>query len=109
MKKTRSFNLDITNHIKITGVNIVKLSNNFRTLSVGRKVKNDLFWDALNCYKKANNTGYEINRIKGMQSFILSIEKKGYEDCYSSNMIAEVKKLGFNSLKDLIDHLSPDI
>lgn len=104
--KTRSFNLKITNHVKITGVNIVKSGDNYRSLTVGKKVKNDLFWDAVNCYKNTNKTCNEIYRIKGMQSFILSVEKKGYESCYSDNMMSEVKKLGFNSLKELIDNLA---
>ncbi len=103
--KTRIYNFNITNHVKITGINIIKLDNNYRTLSVGRKIKNAIFWDAVNLYKKSNVTTEEINRVKGMQAFILSVEKNGYEKCYSVNMLAEVKKLGFNSLKDLIDSL----
>lgn len=126
--KTRSYNLKNTNHVKITGVNIVKSNDNYRSLTVGKKIKNSLFWDAVNCYKEINKLrceikktdesdeakriineinekGYEVMRIKGMQSFILSVEKKGYESCYSDNMMAIVKGLGFSSLKVLIDEL----
>ncbi|MEA4822165.1 MAG: reverse transcriptase domain-containing protein [Erysipelotrichales bacterium] len=107
--KTRSYNLKATNHVKITGVNIVKSADDYRTLSVGKKIKNALFWDAINCYKKTNRTSDEIDKIKGMQSFVLSVEKNGYESCYSGNMMAEVKKQGFDSLKELIDNLSANI
>ncbi len=43
--------------------------------------------------------------IKGMQSFILSIEKEGYEKCYSEGMLKKVHYLGFDNLKSLIDSL----
>ncbi len=104
LEKTRSFNIKTTNHVKITGVNIVKSADDYRTLTVGKKIKNALFGDAVNLYKKSNRPGDEIDRIKGLQSFVLSVEKNGYEDCYSNNMMAE--KLGFSSLKELIDKLS---
>lgn len=104
--KTRSFNLNTSNHVKITGVNIVKTEANYRVLSVGKKIKNALFWDAVNCYNQKNRTNDEIDKIKGMQSFILSIEKTGYESCYSDNMMAIIENLGFSSLKELIDKLT---
>lgn len=105
-KKTRSYNFAVTNHIKITGVNIVKDSLNFRKLTIGKKVKNNLFWDAVKCYNRADTTSEEIQKIKGMQSFVLSIEKRGYEEGFSENMMKQVYDLGFDSLKDLIDNLS---
>ncbi len=58
-------------------------------------------------YMESNNKDVEtVNHIKGLQSFILSIEKNGYEKCYSKQMIENVRKHGFRTLKDLIDSLS---
>lgn len=102
-KKTRSYNLNISNHVRITGINITKADNGYRHLSVGRALKNELFWDAVDCFE--NQDADEIQRIKGLHSFILSVEKQGYETCYSAGMICYINKLGFTSLKDLIDSL----
>lgn len=104
-KKIRSFDLDISNHVKITGVNIIKDENDYRKLSVGKKIKNKLFWDAVNCYKNGIKSYNDIEKIKGMQSFILSIEKRGFQDCYSENMKKIITDAGFQSLKHLIDSL----
>ncbi|MBN1061401.1 RNA-directed DNA polymerase [Clostridium botulinum] len=104
-KKTRSYDLTISNHVKITGINIVKEEDNYRRMTVGKKVKNKLFWDALKCYRDGNHDYKCIEGLKGMQSFILSIEKKGYEECYSENMKNIINELGFSSLKELIDSL----
>ena len=35
----------------------------------------------------------------------LSVEKNGYESCYSAGMLVRIRELGFESLKDLIDSL----
>lgn len=102
-KKTRSYNLNISNHVRVTGVNITKQDSGFRKLTVGRAIKNQLFWDALNCFKEKNEE--RIQHIKGTQSFILSIEKNGYEMCYSKAMMNQIRELGFDSLKSLIDSL----
>lgn len=104
-KKTRTFDLSISNHVKLTGINIVKYKDNFRKLTVGKKIKNTLFWDAVKCYKEENHDFKSIEKLKGMQSFILSVEKKGYDECYSENMKQIIKDLGFTSLKELIDSL----
>lgn len=104
-KKTRNYDLCVSNHVKITGINIIKDEKNYRKLSVGKKIKNDLFWDAIKCYKDDIKDYKTIESVKGMQSFILSIEKKGYEECYSENMINIINDLGFDSLKSLIDSL----
>ena len=82
--------------------------NGKRTLSVGKKIKNNLFWCAINLYKdKTSNKDYQKQslRIKGLNSFILSIEKNGYEDCYSEKMKNIIIKLGFENLQDLIKNL----
>ena len=103
-KKIRSYNLNVSNHVKVTGVNIVKQENtNLRKLSVGRETKNKLFWECMKCINTKDLE--QIKRIKGLQSFILSIEKKDYESSYSSAMMKQIYSLGFNSLKDLIDSL----
>lgn len=104
-KKSRSYSLYETNHVKITGVNITKKQNNYRRLTVGNAAKNKLFWDAINCYKSEKKEHREVYRIKGMLSFILSVEKSGYDLCYSNKMIELLNNLGFSTLKELIDHL----
>lgn len=102
-KKSRSYNLNVSNHVRITGVNITKKSDDYRHLSVGRSLKNKLFWDAIDCFE--NKKLEAIQTIKGLQSFVLSIEKEGYESCYSEGMLKKIKDLGFFSLKELIDSL----
>lgn len=102
-QKSRSYNLNISNHVKVTGVNITKDIKNFRYLSVGRSTKNQLFWDAVNNY--GQHTEQQISHIKGMHAFILSVEKNGYETCFSEGMLQKVKDLGFDTLSELIDSL----
>lgn len=102
-KKTRSYNLNISNHVRITGINIVKHPDGQRSLTVGRAKKNELYWEAIECIKSKDPE--KIAHVKGMQSFVLSVEKNGYEQCYSDAMLRQVHKYGFVSLKDLIDSL----
>ena len=102
-KKIRTYNLNISNHVRITGINITKSDDNYRHLTVGRALKNELFWTALRCFESGNKE--EIQQIKGMQAFVLSVEKQGYESCYSLGMLEKIRALGFNSLKELIDTL----
>jgi len=106
-KKTRTFNLLVSNHVKITGINITRDGNDYRRLTVGRKIKDDLFWNAIKCYDNSNRSLQEIEQIKGMQAFILSIEKVGYEACYSTEMLRIVEKRGYTSLTQLINKLEP--
>ncbi len=103
-KKTRVINLKVSNHVRITGINLTRDSNNYRRLTVGRKRKDELFYNAMNEYKKQGEKEC-AQKIKGMQSFVLSVEGEAYEDTYSSNMKNAIKQLGFNSLKELIDSL----
>lgn len=100
-QKTRSYNLNVSNHVRVTGVNITKDDAARRKLTVGRAAKNDLFWRAIACMRTKDAT--EKAYVKGMQSFILSIEKNGYESCYSESMLEIVKSYGFPCLKDMID------
>ena len=102
-KKTRSYNLNVSNHVRITGINITKAQDGYRHLSVGRALKNELFWDAVSCFETRNEE--DIQRIKGLQSFVLSVEKNGYESCYSQGMLSRISELGFETLKELIDSL----
>ena len=101
-KKTRSFNLNISNHVRITGVNIIK-KGEIRRLTVGRTIKKQLYWDAIKCLQEKETS--QIQYVKGMQSYILSIEKQGYESCYSKAMMDRLYTLGYESLKSLIDSL----
>ena len=103
IKKTRSYNMNISNHVRVTGVNITKQDNGSRRLTVGRSVKNDLYWEALSCVE--DRDADKVSHVKGLQSFVLSIEKTGYESCYSPIMMAKVHSYGFDTLKDLIDSL----
>ena len=102
-RKTRAYNLNVSNHVRITGINIIKSEDGYRHLTVGRKLKNELFWNAIECFETKNQEN--IQTIKGLQSFVLSIEKLGYESCFSEGMLKKVNDLGFESLKELIDSL----
>ena len=70
---------------------------------MGRALKNELFWDAVACFETRNEE--DIQRIKGLQSFVLSVEKNGYESCYSQGMLSRLSELGFETLKELIGSL----
>ena len=102
-KKTCAFDIRKTKHVRITGISITRDSHNLRHLSVGRKLKNKLYQDALKALQSGSKE--QISEIKGMQSFVLSVEKKGYEKIYSEKMMNKIHSLGFASLKELIDSL----
>ena len=102
-RKTRAYNLNLSNHVRVTGVNITKKLDNTRKLTVGRSVKCKLYWDAIKCLETKDCD--QIAHVKGMQSFILSIEKNGYEGCFSEGMLQQVHNHGFKTLKELIDSL----
>jgi len=101
-KKTELFNLEKTNHVRITGVSITKDKNNYRHLSVGRKLKNHIFWSAINQYDKKEKNYKEIEHLKGLYSFVLSIEKRGVENCYSDKMKSLLVERGCETLKQLL-------
>ena len=90
--------------MRITGINLVRDDSDYRLLTVGRKRKDQLFYSAIDEFKK-QGTKDCAQKIKGMQSFILSVEGENYEDTYSHNMKKIVHDLGFSSLKALIDSL----
>ncbi|WP_404349044.1 hypothetical protein LG311_01780 [Sutcliffiella horikoshii] len=111
-KKTKYVSLDKSNHVRVTGLSIIKDANNYRRISIGRKQINELFYNAIDCFKIYNSHGiisssYEVKKIKGLESFILSIEKTGYDNRFSNGMKEEIKKLGFANLSELIKSL-PD-
>jgi len=101
--KTRSYSLYISNHVRVTGINIIKDNDGRRKLTVGRSIKKQLYYDALRCLETED--GELIKHVQGLQSFILSVEKTGYESCYSPAMMSKVHELGFRSLTTLINSL----
>lgn len=103
--KTKVVDLGKSNHVRITGVSITKDVNNYRHISVGRKTKNTLFWKAINLYDQEEKDYLQIAHLKGMYSFVLSVEKKNVEACYSAKMKELIKERGFDSLKELIQDL----
>lgn len=107
-KKTKSYILDKTNHVRITGISITKDEKNYRHISIGRKLKNQIFWDAINMHDKKTKNYVQIEHLKGLFSFALSIEKNDFEECYSENMKQLVRKRGYDSLKELIADLGND-
>ena len=107
-KKTKSYILNKTNHVRITGVSITKDEKNYRHISVGRKLKNQIFWNAINMHDQEIKDYVQIEHLKGIFSFALSIEKKDFEACYSKNMKQLIKERGYDSLRDLIKDLGND-
>ena len=103
-KQNIATKMQIHYHVRITGINITKQFDNRRLLTVGRATKNELYWNAIECLKSRDSE--KIAYVKGMQSFVLSVEKNGYENCYSEAMIQQIRDLGFASLKELIDSLN---
>lgn len=105
-RKTKVINLNISNHVRITGINITKDSKNYRRVTVGKKTKNSVFWKAIELYDNLGKRDkYEVLHIKGLLSFILSVEKEGMENAYSDGMRKLLSERGFNSLKELVDKL----
>lgn len=105
-KKTSIVNLECSNHVRITGISITKGTDNYRHISVGKKLKNDIFWMALNLYDgKEEKNQIKIAHLKGVFSFVLSIEKVGIDNVYSKTMKDLLRERGFGNLKQLIDSL----
>lgn len=113
LKKKSIINLKVSNHVRITGISITKAPDGKRRLSVGKKKINKLYDDALQLYIRIQNKDhvlntedlYHISRVKGMESFILSIHKTGYNHVFSGMMQKKLEDLGFNSLSELINNL----
>lgn len=104
-KKTQVVNMYKSNHVRITGVSITRSENGYRHISVGKKMKNSIFWSAINMYDDKDVDYEELLRLKGKLSFVLSIEKKGIEDSYSEKMMSLLKARGVESVKELLDKI----
>lgn len=104
-QKTKCYALDRANHVRITGISITRDENNYRHISVGKKLKNQIFWDAINMHDQKTKDYTKIAHLKGVFSFVLSIEKNGVEECYSEKMKELIKDRGYDNLKQLIDNL----
>lgn len=88
--KTKKIDLNKSNHVKIAGINLINAENGSRRLTVSRSVVKDLYFDAMRANQEAVDKTIDnsltVNRIKGMQSFVLSVEKTGYSHILSTNM-----------------------
>ncbi len=105
-KKTKVIDLRKSNHVKIAGVNIIINKGDMRRLTVGRDTVRQLYFSALTVHQSINPVeDYEIQQIKGMHSFILSIEKNGYSHRLAKGMQAHIQSLGFDTLELLISSL----
>ena len=104
-RKTQVFNLEKSNHVRITGVSVTRDANNFRHISVGKKLKNEIFWTAINLYDQEVKNYSEIERLKGLYSFAWSIEKEGMENTYSIQMKKLIRDRGYENLRELINFL----
>ena len=108
-KKTKAYTFNQSNHVRITGISIIKDDENYRYISVGKKLKNQIFWNAINMYEQ-NITDYkEIEHLKGLFSFVLSVEKKNIENCYSEKMNNIIREKGYKNLKELIKYLGKKV
>jgi retron-type reverse transcriptase len=105
-KKTKVIDLKKSNHVKIAGVNIAILQGDKRRLTVGRDTVRQLYFKAISAYKSIDvMSDFDIQQIKGMHSFILSIEKTGYSQRLANGMKSHIQSLGFDSLESLISSL----
>ncbi len=101
--KTKICRINKSNHVRITGISIVKDDENYRTISVGKKLKNEIFWKAINYYDYPEKVGdNEIQQLKGMLSFVLSIEKKGISFTYSRGMRQLIYDRGYKNIIELV-------
>lgn len=101
-KKERVFFIQKGGHVRITGINITRDNDNFRRLSVGRKQKDELYNTAVKYMINGVSDQREALKIKGYEAFVLSVEGKNYEECYSEKMIELLKTLGYETLHELI-------
>jgi len=106
IKKTQVIDLSVSNHVKITGINLIKDENNYRHISIGKKLKNELFWKAIHFYDNPDVVSeMAIEQLKGMISFVLSIEKEGFSFTYSRGMRQLIYDRGYKNLPDFVEHL----
>lgn len=84
--KERVYDIRKGGHVRITGINVIVENDNYRKLTVGRKRKDRLYNDVMSYYMQQIKDREKALSIKGNESFILSVEGKEYEKCYSENM-----------------------
>lgn len=105
-RKTKVVDLMRSNHVRVTGISITKGIDNYRRISVGKKLKNEIFWNAISLYDKEEaKDKYKLAYLKGIFSYVLSIEKEGIDGCFSQGMHELLAKRGFDNIKQLIDAL----
>lgn len=92
-------------HVRITGVTITRDDDNYRKLSVGRKKKDGLYRDAVQYVQGEETDRQKALKIKGYEAFVLAVEGRSYEECFSENMMQVVKEMGYASLHDLIKEI----
>ena len=100
--KERVYDIRKGGHVRITGINVIVGNDNYRKLTVGRKRKDRLYNDVMSYYMQRIKDREKALSIKGNESFILSVEGKEYEKCYSENMKKVIKEYGYDSLHDMI-------
>lgn len=76
------------------------VEKNIISNKVMKKTKKTYFWAAINQYDKKDYK--EIECLKGLYSFVLSIEKRCEEDCYSDKMKSFLAERGCETLKQLL-------
>ena len=104
-KKERVYYIRKGGHVRVTGINIICNEANYRSLSVGRKKKDKLYNDAISYLVEKKKDSREALRIKGYESFVLSVEGVRYEECFSDKMKSIIKEHGYNSLHELIQNI----
>ncbi len=104
--KERVFDIKKGGHVKITGINVTRDENDYRRLSVGRKKKDELYERAIRYITEEKSDQEEALKIKGYEAFVLSVEGRYYEQCFSDKMLAVIEMLGYHSLHELIDHIT---
>lgn len=104
-KKERVFFIQKGGHVKITGVNITRDNENYRRLSVGRKKKDELYIESIQYIQNKVHNEQKALKIKGYEAFVLSVEGRNYENCFSEKMNTVIKDLGYESLHELISNI----
>ena len=102
VNKERIYDIRKGGHVRITGINIVIENDNYRKITVGRKRKDKLYCDVIKYYNQLQKDRNIALKIKGNEAFILSVEGKQYENCYSKNMMEVIKEYGYDTLHDMI-------
>lgn len=104
-KKTRVTNLLKSGNVKVTGVYIVNKRDDYRHLTVGRKFKKGLLWDAIQTLDNIERDESLVKQIKGRYSFVLSIEKEGIENMLSPCMRRILNEKNISSINELFSVL----